>query len=79
MQTLSNVLEMPIKVVRSEQTCALGAAMFACCCRRCYMRRWKKPCDNMGSGFEKEYLPDNSKTDIYRKLYQKVSESGKIC
>lgn len=29
MQTLADVLDMPIRVVRSEQTCALGAAMFA--------------------------------------------------
>ena len=29
MQTLADVLNMPIRVLRSEQACALGAAMFA--------------------------------------------------
>ncbi len=77
MQTLSDVLEMPIKVVKSEQACALGAAMFAGVASGIY-ERVEEARDKMGSGFEKEYQPDGSKTEIYRKLYRKYLRLGKF-
>ncbi len=77
MQTLSNVLEMPIKVVRSEQACALGASMFAAVAAGIY-DKVEEARDRMGSGFEKEYHPESSKTEVYRKLYKKYLRLGKF-
>ncbi len=77
MQTLCDVLRMPIKVVRSEQTCALGAAMFAAVASGIY-GKVEEARDSMGSGFEKEYQPDASKAEVYDKLYRKYLRLGEF-
>ncbi len=77
MQTLSNVLEMPIKVVRSEQACALGATMFAAVAAGLYTKV-EEARDKMGSGFEKEYSPDHAKSGIYLNLYKKYFKLGQF-
>jgi L-ribulokinase len=75
MQVVADVLNVPIKVPKSEQTCALGAAMFAATVAGLYptVEDAKKA---MGSGMEKEYEPDPAKTERYRLLYERYSALG---
>ncbi len=75
MQVVADVLNMPIKVVRSEQTCALGSAMAAAVVSGEYptMEDAQKA---MGSGFETEYHPDGERAAKYKTLYSRYSELG---
>jgi L-ribulokinase len=77
MQTLSNVLDMPIRVVKSEQACALGAGMFAATAAGIYPTLSEAQ-NAMGSGYEKEYFPDPDKVNIYNELYHKYLLLGKF-
>ncbi|MDX2303792.1 MAG: ribulokinase [Microscillaceae bacterium] len=72
MQTLANVLNMPIQIVRSEQTCALGAAMFAATLAGIYPDVLEAQ-KNMGMGFEKTYQPEDALRTHYQNLYQAYS------
>jgi L-ribulokinase len=75
MQVVADVLDMPIKVPRSEQTCALGASMFAAVAAGLYssVEEAKK---GMGSGIEKEYRPDLERAKKYNVLYDRYSKLG---
>lgn len=75
MQILSDVLNRPIKVARSEQTCALGAAMFAATVAGIYSNV-SDAMKAMGAGFEKEYLPNPEHAKIYAQLYQDYLKLG---
>jgi L-ribulokinase len=77
MQTLANVLNRPIKVVRSDQTCALGAAMFAATASGLYGNIIEAQ-EAMTSGFERTYLPDKTKLTVYKKLYEKYLLLGTL-
>jgi L-ribulokinase len=77
MQTLSTVLNRSISVVRSEQTCALGAAMFAATVSGIY-KDIKDAQEKMSSGYEKEYTPEPWKAAVYEKLYDHYTMLGKI-
>lgn len=70
MQTLSDVLDMPIRVVKSHQTCALGAAMFAAVAAGIHPTV-EQAQQKMGSGYSAEYTPDVQNTVVYEKLYKK--------
>lgn len=70
MQTLADVLNMPIRVIRSEQACALGAAMFAAVSAGIYPSI-ELAMKYMGSEVEKEYIPKTKHTKIYDILYSK--------
>lgn len=70
MQTLADVLNMPIRVIRSEQTCALGAAMFAAVAAGIY-KNITEAIHSMGSIVETEYIPNAEYVKIYEKLYGK--------
>jgi L-ribulokinase len=70
LQTLANVLKMPIQVVKSEQTCALGAAMFAAVVGGVYTNLLSAQ-TAMSSGFDATYLPQQEKSAIYDKLFAK--------
>ncbi len=65
MQVVADVLDVPIKVPRSDQTCALGAAMFAAVVAGIY-QSVDEAMRSMGSGFEKEYRPDPENALGYR-------------
>lgn len=75
MQVVADVLNMPIKVARSEQTCALGAAMAASVVAQIHPD-FDHARNAMGQGFEKQYDPKPENAKIYQILYQKYSEYG---
>jgi len=68
MQVTADVLDMPIKVVKSEQACALGTAMAAATACGLYptIEAAQKA---MGSGFELVYQPNAQNAQKYKKLY----------
>lgn len=68
MQTLADVLNMPIRVICSEQTCALGAAMFAAVTAGIY-KNITEAIHYMGSSVETEYIPNESRVEVYEILY----------
>lgn len=75
MQTVADVMGMTITVPRSEQTCALGAAMCAAAAAGLYstIDEAKKA---MGSGFEREYAPDAVRHQQYDGLYARYKRLG---
>jgi L-ribulokinase len=77
MQMLADVLNMPIKINKAEQTAALGAAMFAATVSGIYPKI-EEAMDTMGQGFDREYIPDAGKAPIYLKRYEKYKLMGKI-
>ena len=75
MQTLSDVLNMPIKVARSQETCALGAAMYAAVVGGVY-KTLEDAQEQMGHGMEEEYQPDVDKAAVYARNYKKYIALG---
>jgi len=75
MQVLADVLNRDIKVARSEQTCALGAAMFAATVGGVY-GTVEEAIEHMESGFEHEYRPDRARAAQYAGLYEQYSRLG---
>jgi len=69
MQILADIMNMPIQVVASEQTCALGAAMYAAVVAGVYSSVTDAQ-TAMGQGFEKTYIPVKENVEKYGKLYQ---------
>ena len=70
MQMLADVLEMPIKVHSSTQTCAFGATMMAATVAGIYPTI-EDAMKGMGKGFDEVYEPDASKFELLQKRYQK--------
>ncbi len=77
MQIVADVLNMPIKVAASEQTCALGSAMAASVVAGVY-KDIPEAQKAMGGGFEKEYRPDPSRAKKYETLFRKYKELGQL-
>ncbi len=77
MQVMSDVLNMPVKVARTEQAGALGAAMFASVAAGVY-GSIKDAQDSMGSGFTETYRPDSEKAKVYGELYRRYMEIGGV-
>jgi len=75
MQMMADVCNMSIKIHKSEQTCALGAAMFAATASGVY-EKVEDAMQAMGQGFDAVYTPDPSRVELYAKRYQKYSELG---
>ena len=75
MQTLADVLNVPIKVAKTEQTCAFGACMFATVVAGVYTNV-EEAQKAMGQGFESEYRPIPENTGQYAVLYQKYLKLG---
>jgi len=77
MQTLCDVLDKPIKVAKSDQACALGAAINASVAAGIYTYI-KEAQTAMASPMEKEYFPIQNHVSIYKHLYQKYLSLGKF-
>jgi L-ribulokinase len=75
MQVSCDVLNMPIKVARSEQTCALGAAMFGAAAAGLYPTLLAAQ-EQMAGGFAGTYKPDPQRAAAYDALYRKYLELG---
>ncbi len=76
MQMMADVMNMPIRIHKSEQTCAIGAAMFAATVAGIYPKV-EDAMAAMGQGFDAEYHPNTENAAIYAKRYQRYSSLGK--
>lgn len=76
MQVTADVLNVPIKVVASEQACAVGAGMFGAVAAGLYTSTSEAQ-EKMESGFSKTYTPNPENAAKYQKLYEKYHEIGK--
>ena len=77
MQVVADVLNMPIKVARSEQACALGSAMAAAVVAGVHANTFEAQ-KKMGSGIETEYHPIPENVEKYKVLYEKYRKFGKF-
>lgn len=77
MQTLADVLNMPIKVASSDQACALGAAMNAAVAAGVHASLFEAQ-KAMGSGFDARFEPRPECVEVYQKLYKKYQRLGKF-
>ena len=77
MQTLSNVLGVPIMVSETKQAGALGAAMCAATATGLFSKL-EKAQSKMGSGILRTYYPNEDTHMRYNKLYQEYIRLGSI-
>ena len=77
MQVMADVLNMPIKVAKSEQTPALGAAMLAAVASGVHPNI-ESAKNAMGSGFDAEYHPIPENVNKYKPLYEKYKAFGEF-
>ncbi len=75
MQTMADIMNMPIRIHRSEQTCAAGAAMFAATAAGIY-QKVEDAMNAMGQGFDVTYYPGETKKEIYQKRYERYRQLG---
>lgn len=75
MQMMADVMNMPIRIHKSEQTCALGAAMFAATAAGIYPKV-EKAMEAMGGGFDTTYYPDEKKASHYTERYKQYKKLG---
>lgn len=73
MQTLANVLNMPIIVAASDQAPALGAAVYAAVAAGIYPTV-QEASRKMGSGFEADYHPQPKAVQRYRELMEQYQQ-----
>ena len=76
MQMMADVMNMPIRIHKTEQTCAAGAAMFAATVAGFYSKV-EEAMQAMGQGFDAVYHPQKNKVDIYKKRYEKYKQLGR--
>ncbi|HSK11714.1 MAG TPA: FGGY-family carbohydrate kinase, partial [Phnomibacter sp.] len=77
MQMMADVMNMPIRIHRSDQTCALGAAMFAATVAGIYPRV-EDAMNAMGPGFDATYTPEPHRVEIYRQRYARYMQLGRF-
>jgi L-ribulokinase len=75
MQQMADITGMNIRIHKSNQTCALGASMFAATAAGMHPDI-ESAMRSMGSGFEKTYWPDASRRIIYEKRYIQYQKTG---
>ncbi len=77
MQIVADVLGMSIKIARSEQACALGAAMAAAVVAGVYDDLGEAQ-KKMGGGFETVYTPIPENVVKYQKVYDRYRKLGRF-
>jgi L-ribulokinase len=77
MQMMADTMNMPIRIHRSEQTCALGAAMFAAAAAGIY-EKVEDAMAAMGQGFDAEYYPDAGRAAVYAGRYKQYQDLGQF-
>ncbi|MBQ0736368.1 ribulokinase [Aquimarina celericrescens] len=75
MQTLANILNMPIHIAKTEQACALGAAMYAAVASGIHSNL-QDAILKMGHGFEITYYPEKSAVIQYQHTYKNYLKLG---
>ena len=75
MQVMADVMNMPIRIHKSEQTCALGAAMFAATAAGIYAKV-EDAMNAMGQGFDAEYHPNPHVVPVYAVRYEQYKNLG---
>ncbi|MEI6751859.1 MAG: ribulokinase [Paludibacter sp.] len=75
MQTLADVLNMPIKVAKAEQACAFGTSMFAAVVAGVY-EKVEDAQKAMGMGFAQEFYPNPANAALYAELYKDYVKLG---
>lgn len=75
MQMMADVMNMPIRIHKSEQTCAIGAAMFAATAAGLYTRV-EEAMEAMGQGFERTYVPNEQRVTFYQQRYDTYKRNG---
>jgi len=75
MQIVADVLNMPVSVAASDQTCALGSAMAASVAAGIH-RDIPSAQKAMGAGFEKDYHPNPERAEKYEKLFSVYRKLG---
>ena len=76
MQMCADAFNMPIKVAKTEQSCALGSAMIAAVAAGIYPKL-EVAIENMGSGYRKIYTPNAEMHQTYEELFKKYTALGK--
>ncbi len=77
MQVLADVLNMPVKVVKSSQAVALGAAIFGAVAAGCY-KNISEAQANMASKVLSVYNPIPENVKAYKELYGKYKKAGRL-
>ena len=75
MQVMADVMNMPIRIHKSEQTCAIGAAMFAATAAGLY-DKVEDAMHAMGQGFDATYHPKKENVGYYQKRYEAYKKLG---
>ena len=75
MQVMADVMNMPIRIHKSEQTCAMGAAMFAATSAGLYSKV-EDAMQAMGQGFDAEYQPNSGRVPYYQKRFEQYKKLG---
>jgi len=77
MQVMADVMGMPIRIHKSEQTCAMGAAMFAATAAGIY-NKVENAMAAMGQGFDATYKPVKANSRLYKVRYKRFKKLGKF-
>lgn len=77
MQVMADVMNMPIRIHKSEQTCAMGAAMFAATAAGIY-NVVEDAMQAMGQGFDATYTPRAENVAYYKKRYEQYQQLGQF-
>ncbi|HET6255569.1 MAG TPA: ribulokinase [Puia sp.] len=75
MQMMADVMDRPIRIHASDQTCALGAAMFAATAAGLYPKV-EAAMSAIGQGFDASYTPNPARTGLYAQRYLQYRALG---